>query len=423
MLGDPLSAHVVVVGGGIVGWCIADEAARRGFRVTVLDAAPAMQRDGCSHGNAGMIVPSHVVPLSAPGAILQALRWMPDPASPFSVKLRADRAFWRWSWLFARSATATHVHRAAPLLRDLHLASRALYEQWAAADDFGFAPRGLLMLCRTQRGLDDALHEAEIARGLGLPVETFAGRGVARYESATDVTCAGGVFYPRDAWLTPSALYDTVRARALARGVTARDATVAHGLRMEGARARAVRTATREDIDADEIVLAAGVWSGDLAHDAGLALPLEAGKGYSVTLDDPPSRPSVCAILHEARVAVTPMGGALRAGGTMELTGRDPRIDPVRVQAILDALPQYYPALPASAFARVTPWAGFRPCSPDGLPYIGRTRRATNLLVATGHAMMGVSLAAVTGALIGELLAGDALSHDLARLSPDRFSH
>ncbi len=421
MLGDSLSAHVVVVGGGAVGLCVAGEAAARGFRVTVLDRAPADARDGCSYGNAGMIVPSHIVPLAAPGVVSQAIRWMADPASPLAVKPRLERDFLAWSWRFVRSATAEHVRRAAPLLRDLHLASRALYERIAGDHDIGFAPRGLLMLCATREGLAAARHEAELARQLGVPAEEFDGAEVARYEPALAVRCAGGVFYPRDAWLAPGAMMTGLRARATARGVTMRDGVDVQALRVEGGVIRAVHTSAG-DIDADHVVLAAGVWSDALARTAGVRLPLQAGKGYSVTCDPAPARLSVCAILSEARVAVTPMGSALRVGGTMELAGLDPRIDPRRVDAILRALPRYYPSLDPAAFARIAPWAGFRPCSPDGLPYIGRTRHATNLLIATGHAMMGISLAPVTGALIADLLEDRQPALDLALLAPDRFA-
>jgi D-amino-acid dehydrogenase len=178
------------------------------------------------------------------------------------------------------------------------------------------------------------------------------------------------------------------------------------------------------EIEADEFVLCAGVWSEPLARELGLSLPLMAGKGYSLTLPRPPRRPHLPAILTEARVAVTPMGESLRVGGTMELTSRDQagRIAPARVQGIVSSVARYYPELTPDDFRGVPAWSGLRPCSPDGLPYLGRFARFDNLSAATGHSMMGMSLGPVSGKLMAEILCGEPPSLDVSALSPDRYS-
>jgi D-amino-acid dehydrogenase len=185
---------------------------------------------------------------------------------------------------------------------------------------------------------------------------------------------------------------------------------------------RAVRTSAGADIEADEFVLCGGSWSPLLARELDLRIPIQAGKGYSLTLSNPGQLPGICAILCEARIAVTPMGGALRFGGTMEIAGLDEDINPVRVRGIIDAVPRYYPQFAPGDFDGVAPWRGLRPCSPDGLPYVGRTARFANLAIATGHAMMGLSLAPITGKLIAGALADDKPPFDLTQLSPDRYS-
>jgi D-amino-acid dehydrogenase len=169
-------------------------------------------------------------------------------------------------------------------------------------------------------------------------------------------------------------------------------------------------------------VLAGGAWSSDLARELGLRLPMQAGKGYSLTLPEPVERPQISSILLEARTAVTPMGGALRFGGTMEIAGFNEQINPRRVAGILKAVPRYFPKFRAEDFAAVQPWCGLRPCSPDGMPYLGRTRAAENLVVATGHAMMGLSLAPVTGEIAARLANGEPPQFDLTLLAPDRFA-
>jgi D-amino-acid dehydrogenase len=185
-------------------------------------------------------------------------------------------------------------------------------------------------------------------------------------------------------------------------------------------RIEALQTSQGELV-ADEYVLAAGSWTPRTLKGLRSRLPVEAGKGYSITLPSPPVLPAISLVLPEARVAVTPMAGALRFAGTMQFTGLDTRIEQRRVQAIIDAVPQYLPDFCARDFAAVPAWTGLRPCTPDGMPLLGRSDRYGNFIVATGHAMMGVSLAPATGMLVGELLAGRQPSIPLQLLRPERF--
>jgi D-amino-acid dehydrogenase len=204
-------------------------------------------------------------------------------------------------------------------------------------------------------------------------------------------------------------------------GVTFLWETEVQNFSVEGTELRAVQT-SRGDIASDAFVLASGVWSTAMARTLSLKLPMQAGKGYSLTLTEPRELPALCSICTEARLAVTPMDGALRVGGTMEMAGLDERITQRRVQGIMRAFPRYFPEFSEADFADITPWSGLRPVAPDGLPYVGRSARWSNLIVATGHAMMGLSLAAGTGHLVGQLLNDEVPSVDLRLLSPDRFA-
>jgi D-amino-acid dehydrogenase len=168
-------------------------------------------------------------------------------------------------------------------------------------------------------------------------------------------------------------------------------------------------------------VLCGGSWSPTVARDLGLSLPMQAGKGYSLTVTQPRQLPAICSIFTEARIAVTPMAGTLRFGGTMEIAGLNEDINPVRVRGIIKAVPKYYPEFRSEDFQGISPWRGLRPVSPDGMPYLGRTRRHRNLVIATGHAMMGLSLAPITGLLTSEILSGEKPSIDIGLLDPDRF--
>jgi D-amino-acid dehydrogenase len=232
---------------------------------------------------------------------------------------------------------------------------------------------------------------------------------------------AGAVYFPKDCHLAPDRLMAGLQRRAAQAGAEFLWNTEVTGWRVEGERIRAARAGRDAEIEADEFVLCAGSWSPGLARGLGLKLPMQAGKGYSLTLPRPRRSPRICAIFTEARVAVTPLNGALRFGGTMELAGLNEDINPVRVRSIIDAVPRYYPELAPADFDGIRPWRGLRPCSPDGLPYLGRTARFSNLVVATGHAMMGLSLGPITGRLAAEILSGEEPSLDLTLLSPDRY--
>ena len=414
--------HVLICGAGAVGLCCALFLRERGYQVTVIERDSA-GADGCSFGNAGMIVPSHFTPLAAPGAIGLGLRWLLDPGSPFYIRPRFDPALAAWIVHFARAANREHVERAGPVLRDMLLASRELYEQLAdrCGNAFGLVKRGLLMLCRTRAGLEQETRVARRARELDLPVEIVSSARAAEIDPGIAMEITGAVFYPLDSHLDPRLLMRKLTELAIGAGVTIHWSTRLDGWRTAGVRIAAAATSQGE-LAADEFVVAAGVWSADAVRTLDCKLPLQGGKGYTFTLPNPPQLPRLCSILSEAHVAVTPMGGSLRIGGTMEFAGLDRSVSVRRTQAIAAAAAQYFPAIRAQDIAQVRPWAGLRPCSPDGLPYIGRFARYSNLCVAAGHAMLGISLAPITGQLVAQILAGERSRISIEPLSPQRYA-
>lgn len=413
--------RVVICGAGIVGLCCALYLRERGHEVIILDRDSEL-RDGCSFGNAGMIVPSHFVPLAAPGMVALGMKWMFDRRSPFYIRPRFDTDLFSWLLRFARAANAARVAQAAPVLRDLHLASRSLYEKLAerTSNHFELVKRGLLMLCRTQHALDEEAAAARHASTLGIPAEVVSPQRAAELDRGVRMDIAGAVFYSLDCHLTPQRLMQRLHDALISSGVIMLWSTAITGWRVEGDRIAAART-TRGELEADEFVLAGGIWSPQMVRGLGLRIPMQAGKGYSLTLTQPRQLPRLCSLLSEARVAVTPMGSALRFGGTMELSGLDSSIRSERVRTIAEAATRYFPEFRVEDFHGVQPWSGLRPCSPDGLPYIGRFSRYSNLCAATGHAMMGVSLAPITGQLVAEILSGERPRIAIEALSPDRY--
>lgn len=418
----PSSSHVVIIGAGIIGLSAACYSARRGLSVTVIDRQPP-QQEGCSFGNAGMVVPSHFVPLAAPGMVALGLKWMWNPESPFYIQPRLDADLMAWGWKFWKASTRRHVQQAAPLLRDLNLASRAEYEAFAreAGYDFGLVQKGLVMLCRSEHALEEEARYAAQSRALGVPAEVLDARQTRALDPDVSMDIAGSVFFPKDCHLSPSRFMASVRQECEQRGVRFLWETEVKGWERQSGHLKSVLT-SRGEFTADEFVLAGGSWSPLLGRDLNLQLPMQAGKGYSLTLPQPRQLPRLCSILTEARVAVTPMGGSLRFGGTMEMAGLQETVNPVRVRGIIKAACQYFPEFQAEDFEGIQPWHGLRPCSPDGMPYLGRTRRWDNLTLATGHAMMGLSLGPITGRIVSELLLRERSTFDLTQLSPDRYA-
>ncbi len=413
------SDRVVIVGGGVIGLCSAYYALKRGFAVTVIEWEAA-GGDNCSMGNAGMIVPSHFTPLAAPGMITKGLRWMLNPESPFYVRPRLNLDLMRWGWLFYRHSTERHVAASRELLRDLNLESRRLFAELAEMEDFGLVKRGLLMLCKTQRGLDEESDVAIEAHEIGLQAEVLDAAATARRDPSVTMDVAGAVYFPQDCHLNPSRFMASIRRRIIEAGGVIESGVKVDGIEMGNGQVVALNGNGRRFVG-EKFVIAGGSWTADLLNSVGVKLPLQAGKGYSLTLPAPPELPQLCSIFAEAKVAITPMDGSLRFGGTMEVGGLDLSINSARVRGIIKSVHDYFPKFSERNFDGVKPWSGLRPVSPDGIPYLGQVRGVTNLLVASGHAMMGLSLGPVSGRLVANLLAGDAPFRSLERLSPTRF--
>lgn len=416
-----MAKKVVIIGAGAIGLSVAVYAVRKGWQVTVVERN-SESRDGCSFGNAGMIVPSHFIPLAAPGMVALALKWMWDSRSPFYIKPRLSSELLGWAMKFWRAATPGHVRRSAPLLRDLSLASRLCFEELASETgmDFGLVKKGLLMLCKTEHALEEEGKTARQARELGIPADVLDQRQTADLDPNVTMDIAGAVYFPMDCHLSPRYFMEAMQRQAVQSGVQFSWKTKVLGWKERAGLLASVET-DQGSLSADEYVLCGGSWSPDIARGLQLRIPIQAGKGYSLTLSNPPELPKICAIFTEARVAVTPMGNTLRIGGTMEIAGLNDKVNPARVQGIINAVPKYYPRFKPEHFSGIQPWRGLRPCSPDGLPYVGRTRSYSNLLLATGHAMMGLSLAPITGKLISQILCAEESDINIDLLSPDRY--
>ena len=411
--------EVLVIGGGVIGVCAAYYLARAGRRVTLIERGEICS--GCSHGNAGLIVPSHSVPLAAPGVVAKGLKWMFDAASPFYIKPRLDWELLSWLWRFNRASNRRQVRRAMPLIRDLSMASLRLYDELAAEGmEFGLEHKGVLMLYKTAAGLREQLADGKAMGELGIEAREMSLAEISELCPNLAVDALGGVYYPQDGHVTPMKLVAEIARRARELGVAVHTETEVLAFERTGARIDRVVT-TRGDFTPGEVVLAAGSWSGVLARELGLRLPIQGGKGYSITFKQPEKSPPLPIVCGEAKIGVTPMIDALRFAGTLELAGLDLSISRQRVAAVLRGVPEYLPDLRPDQMELEEIWRGLRPCTPDGLPYLGRAPHIENLTVAAGHAMIGVSLGPITGKLVSEVVGGEKPSIDLNLLKVDRY--
>lgn len=416
-----MSGRVHIVGGGVIGLCSAWYLRQNGFEVTVVDAGTTPP--ACSFGNAGMIVPSHFVPLASPGVIAKGLKWMFRSDSPFFIRPRLSLDLMQWLWAFRRSCTPEKASAAMPVLRDLNLMSKDLYRELAASPkmDFGYRESGLLLLCKTPAMLKEETEVAEQAHALGLEASILTTSDAQRHEPAIEADLRGGIFYPGDALIRPDFFMSQLRANLLADGVEFLDAYTVTGFGLDSNGITELRCTGKEPVHVKQVVLAGGSRSGQLMAKLGLRLLVQDGKGYSVTIPTPDPGPRVPAILCEAKVAVSPFGNQLRLGGTLEISNHSPSISRPRLGSILSATRAYYAETNFSDPDMASVWHGFRPCSPDGLPYIGRSKRYPNLTVAAGHAMMGMSTGPATGKLVAELVSGRPLSMPLDLFAVERF--
>ena len=417
-----MKKKIIIIGGGVIGLCTAYYLTKEGHEVIIVERDTVLE--GCSFGNAGMIVPSHFIPLATPGMIGQGLRWMLNAESPFYVRPRLNRQLLNWGWEFYKAATAKRVNQAMPHLRNIGLLSRKLYQEMKQDQElanFGLESSGLMMLYKTERVAEEEIEVAYQANKLGIETTILNREELHQVEPEAKPDVLGGVLYPGDAYLLPQVLLQSLVSYLQSQQVQIIENSPIKDITLNGNGVSGVETASKV-LKADEYVIASGVWSTILAKKLKVHLPMQAGKGYSFMVQDNPNqRIKTPSILCEAKVSVTPMQGQVRFGGTMEITGFDESINLRRVKGIAKAIPQYLPSYQVQMPDQSQVWKGLRPCSPDGLPYIGRLSKFPNVHIAAGHAMMGVSLGPATGKLIAESIGNQAPSIEVEAFGVERY--
>ncbi|WP_336516954.1 NAD(P)/FAD-dependent oxidoreductase [Pollutibacter soli] len=414
-------SKVVIAGGGVIGLCSAYYLLKEGHDVTVIDRGDIT--DGTSFGNAGYVSPSHFIPLATPGIIAKGLRWMLSSSSPFYIKPRLNADLIKWGMNFWKSSNKETVERHIPPMNAILQLSRRLQSE--IKEDIGNSFRmeeiGCFMLYKQAATEKHEIEMAEQAAELGIETKILSAAEVQAMEPDVEVNVRGGIIYPIDCHLHPGDFMRSMKNYLHNRGVKFQLNSTITGFEKSGGKISAVVT-SQGTIAGDEFILAAGSWMPLITRMLGVELIMQAGKGYSMTFKSMKKNLRYPAILVDDRVAMTPMGADLRMGGTMEISGLDSPMLIKRAQAIFKASRNYYPGLEVNFPSTDQIWSGLRPLSPDGLPYIGRAGKYKNLVIAGGHAMLGLSLAAATGKIAEELIGQRKTSIDISAFDVHRFA-
>lgn len=395
---------MVVVGGGVIGAACAHYVRLSGRAVTLIEQGRFGR--GCSHGNCGYVCPSHVLPLAGPGALRSTLKTLLARNSPLKVRWRLDPAMWSWFWRFARRCNDADMLAAARGIQGLLVSSRSLYDELlkTTLDDVEWETQGLLFVFRSPAAMHHYAETDRLLRGeFGLGATRYDGPALCELEPAIKPGCAGGWHYATDGHLRPDKLMLAWRRVLHSQGVEIREECELRQVAVDRRLIRGVVT-NHGEIPADQVIVATGAWTPLLRHVLRCSVPIQPGKGYSLTMRRPAVCPRIPMIFEEHRVAVTPFQSAYRLGSTMEFAGYDTSLHPDRLRLLRDATAIYLREPEAEPM--LESWYGWRPMTPDGLPFIGRVPGIDNLFLAAGHGMLGVSMSPATGRLVAELLSG-----------------
>lgn len=411
--------RVIVVGGGVIGTASAHYLVERGCQVTLLEKG--RHGAGCSHGNCGYVCPSHVFPLTVPGAINDALRSLFKRNAPFRVKRRFDPGLWRWLWKFAQRCNYDCMMQAAVGIQNLLVSSMSLYEHLVEHEglDCEWQKRGLLYAYRTKERYEKFAKTNVLLRDqFNEPAEQIDADSLQKMEPALLPGLAGGWYYEQDAHVRPDRLMSSWRKLIESRGVDVREGCELQGFVSRQGKAVAAQTSHGE-LEGDAFVVATGSWTPFLNRALGCKVPIQPGKGYSMTMPRPAICPTYPIIFPETRVAVTPWASGYRLGSTMEFAGWDPTVHPDRLQLLKDGSRDYLREPMCEPVLET--WCGWRPMTYDSLPIISPTPKYNNVLVAAGHNMVGISMAPATGRLVSEMVTGTEPHIDPVHYSVTRF--
>ncbi|MEM1356307.1 MAG: FAD-dependent oxidoreductase [Planctomycetota bacterium] len=411
--------HVLIVGAGIIGTCSAYYLRKQGWEVTMID--PNRCGSQCSHGNCGLISPSHALPLAVPGAVAKTLPMMLKKSAPLHVKPRFDPDLWGWLLKFAMRCKEAPMLEAAAGRHALLQSSLSAYHDMIQAEgiDCEWEDRGALFVYQTPSGMDSYIKTDKWLQQFGLGAERLNGEQLVEKEPALKPGVAAGAwFYKVDAHLRPDKLIEGLRLVLERLGVTIKEGVRFEGFAAEGNGAAAANT-SEGNIAASHFLIATGAWTPKLNQWVGAKVPIQPGKGYSITMPRPGVCPSIPMVFQEQKVCVTPFTSGYRIGSTMEFAGYNTTINRTRLESLKKAAAIYLHEPTRDPVEEE--WYGWRPMTYDGKPVIDQSPRYDNVFLAAGHNMLGLSMGSGTGKLVAEMMSEQSPHIDLQHYALSRF--
>jgi D-amino-acid dehydrogenase len=415
------SARVVVVGAGVVGLACAWELRRAGANVVVIERAGV--GGGVSRGNTGWVCPSFTYPLPAPGMVREGLRQLVTGGEAFVLRPSLDPAFVRWLWGFRRSCSQPRFDAGVRALLALNDRTLELFDAYRDAGiSFEMHSVGLVVAARTAEGLDLYRAIFRRLRELGYKggaIDELDGAALATLEPALDAArVVAGLHARVDRFVRPEELTAGLATSLRERGVEVREGCELTGLER---RKGALELETTSGLElADSVVVAAGLPTAALLRRLGARVPLVGARGYSVTLAGRGSPPRHALYLGEAKLGLSPFLGGVRIAGVFELGARNAVAPPEAGERLIAAARPYLGGWQPDTDGPVETWAGLRPTTSDGLPLIGALLGLDGVYLATGHGMLGVTLAPATAALLAPLVLEGRAAPELAPFDPAR---
>jgi len=413
-----LKKEIIIIGGGVIGLACAHYLIERGASVRIIEKDGI--GDGASHGNCGLLYFSDVIPLCSPGAVGHEIYRSLCGTSPLYIKPGMDIRLLAWLAKFAGKCRTRTMEQAARDKYEILKYSTLLFEELLALPGLvcDFENKGILTVFKEQKNLDKFKKTNDFLKTYGLGYKRLEKEQVLKMEPALAPGIAGAWHSTFDWHLRPELLMASWREHLAKKGLIIEEHAKMLDFELSGSTITHVNTVAGK-FAADTFIMATGAWVPETVRQLGLNLPVQPGKGYSITMERPGICPKIPCVLYEKNMVVTPWKSAYRLGGTMEFSGYSTTLNPRRLSKLVKGATQYM--RDPTGNPTIEKWAGLRPMTCDDMPIIDHAPSQDNLIIATGHGMLGLTLATGTGKIVSDLVYGDSPEINITPFGISRF--
>jgi len=412
------SKEVIIIGGGVIGLACAHYLIDCGASVRIIEKDTI--GEGASHGNCGLLDFSDVIPLCSPGTVSHEILRTLKGTSSLYIKPTLDIKRLLWLLKFAAKCTKSHMEQGAAGKYEILNYSISLFDTLLALDKINcdFEKKGVLTVFKDEKNFERYHTTNTFLDTYHMGAQKIEKKELPTLEPALKKDLAGAWLNKNDWHLRPDMLMSSWRKYLSQKGVIIEEHCKFLNFEIKGNTIAAVNTVNGR-FKADAFVLATGAWTCQTLKQLKLDLPVQPGKGYSITMERPGTCPTYPCLLYEKNMVATPWKSGYRLGGTMEFSGYGTHLNPDRLSKLISG---------ATAFLRdpvghpvVEQWTSLRPMTYDDLPIIDRSPAQENLIIATGHGMLGLTLATGTGKIVCDMVYDKTPEINIMPFSMGRF--